>query len=114
MPASLEPNQRFPVVLDIDADKPAASRPTFYVVSLSMREQQRLGDELNAAIAHDTTEEIFAATCELLKKYVADWKNMGEYKYPCDFQDFLSHGEARELLRKILHASYVSDDEKKS
>ena len=114
MPASLEPNQRFPVVLDIDADKPVASRPTFYVVSLSMREQQRLGDELNAAIALDTTEKIFAATCDLLTKYVSDWKNMGRYKYPCDFQDFLSHSEARELLRKILHASYVSDDEKKS
>jgi hypothetical protein len=114
MPAALEPNQRFPIVLDIDKDKPVDSRPTFYVVSLSMREQQRLGDELNAALELNTTQEIFDATCQLLNKYLVGWRNMGQYQYPSDVQEFLSHSEARELLRKVLHSSYVSDDEKKS
>jgi hypothetical protein len=39
---------------------------------------------------------------------------MGEYKFgESDFRDFLSHGEARELLRKILANQHVEPDEKK-
>jgi len=114
MPASLEPYQRFPIVLDIDAQKPTAEQPTFFAMSLSMRDQKKLSDELDASLAHDTTEAIFNATCELLSKYIVGWKNMGPYVHPCDMQEFLSHNEARELLRKILHGSYVSVEEKKS
>lgn len=115
MPVCLEPNQRFPIVLDSDKDKPADIRPTFFVISLSMREQQKLATDKDAALALETTEAIFAATCELLGRYLVGWSNMGKYTYPdACVQDFLTHGEACELLRKTLSNSHVSIDEKKS
>lgn len=115
MPLCLEPNQRFPIVLDIDADKPVDTRPTFFVVSLSMREQTKLSAGMDAALSHDKTEQIFDATCELLDDYIVGWSNMGTHTYPdACVKDFLTHGEARELLRKILGNSHVSPEEKKS
>jgi len=115
MPLCLEPNQRFPIVLDIDADKPLDTRPTFFVVGLSMREQAKLSAGRDAALSHETTAEIFAATCDLLDDYLAGWANMGPHKYhEACVQDFLTHGEACELLRKILSNSHVSFEEKKS
>ncbi len=115
MPLCLEPNQRFPIVLDIDADKPVESRPTFFVVSLSMREQMKLSAGMDAALSHDSTEAIFDATCKLLDNYLVGWENMGPHDYSgANAADFLTHAEARELLRKILGNSHVSLEEKKS
>ena len=70
MPICLEPNQRFPIVLDSDKDKPIATRPTFFVVSLSMREQLKLSAGMDAALSHESTEAIFDATCKLLDDYL--------------------------------------------
>lgn len=115
MPAFLEPDQKFPVVLDIDKDKPKATRPTFMVKSLSMREQKRLSDDMDAAFEHETASQICDATCELVKRYIVGWENMGQYKFgESDLQEFLSIQEARELLRKVLSNSYVQHEEKKS
>ena len=114
MPISLEPNLKFPVVLDSDADKPADVRPTFYSRSLTMREQQKLSEEMDESLRDKTTEQIFKATCDLLKKYLAGWANMGPFAFEdCDVQALLSHNEARELLRKILANQFVQADEKK-
>lgn len=114
MPISLEPNLKFPVVLDSDADKPADVRPTFYSRSLTMREQQKLSEEMDESIRNKTTDEIFRSTCELLKRYLAGWSNMGPFAFEdCDVQSLLSHNEARELLRKILANQFVQADEKK-
>lgn len=115
MPLCLEPNQRFPIVLDIDADKPLDTRPTFFAVSLSMREQTKLSAGMDAALSHSSTEAIFDATCELLNSYLVGWSNMGPHAFgTADVRDFLTHTEARELLRKILGNSHVSLEEKKS
>ena len=115
MPLCLEPNQRFPIVLDSDKDKPLATRPTFFVVSLSMREQMKLSAGMDAALSHDSTEAIFDATCKLLDDYLVGWSNMGPHDYSeASVTDFLTHSEARELLRKILGNSHVSLEEKKS
>jgi hypothetical protein len=114
MPIALEPNQRFPVVLDSDAEKPAESRPTFFSRSLTMREQQRLSEEMDESIRDKTTQQIFDATCELLKKYLVGWSNMGAFAFEdCDLASLLSHNEARELLRKILANQFLQHDEKK-
>ena len=47
MPLFLEPDQKYPIVLDSDADKPQESQPTFYARSQSMRGQQRIGQVLD-------------------------------------------------------------------
>ena len=115
MPAFLEPDQRFAVVLEIDKDKPKETRPTFIVKSLSMREQKRLSDDMDTALDRETTDQICDATCELVKRYVVGWENMGQFVFgESDLQEFLSIQEARELLRKVLSNSYVQHEEKKS
>jgi len=114
MPIALEPNLKFPVVLDSDSKKPVESRPTFFARSLTMREQQTLSLEMEESLTKETTQEIFNATCELLRKYLIGWSNMGSHDFQsCDLQDLLSHSEARELLRKILANQFVQADEKK-
>ncbi len=114
MPRFLEPNQKFPIVLDSDKDKPIDLRPTFFAKSLSMREQNKLGAQLDEAFAHKTTVAIFDATCELLKEHLVGWQNMGSYEFGCDVQEFLGHDEAREILRKVLANQHVTPEEKKS
>lgn len=115
MPLALEPGQRCAVVLDSDVSKPADSRPTFYVKALSMREQLRLSDEMDAALAHGKAEKIFDAACELLSKYLLGWSNMGSFTFGTDdLRDLLAHHEARELLRKVLSNSHLQPEEKKS
>lgn len=114
MPKSLEPGVLFGIVLDSDSSKPKSEQPTFMVPSLSMRDQTRLESEMEESLKHDTTEGLFNATCDLLTRYVRGWRNMGGHKFgECDLRDLLSHGEARELLRKVLANQHVEPDEKK-
>lgn len=114
MPIFLEPDQRFPVVLDSDKDKPIESRPTFFVKSLSMRKQLALSASMDDALSHPTALKIFEATCDLVNAHVVGWKNMGAFEFGCDVAEFLSHSEARELLSKVLSNQHVAPEEKKS
>jgi hypothetical protein len=114
MPLFLEPDQRFPIVLDSDKDKPIESRPTFFAKSQSMRSQLALSTAMDEALSHKTTQEIFDATCCLIADNITGWANMGAYTHGNDIKEFLSHGEARELLGKILSNQHVNPEEKKS
>jgi hypothetical protein len=114
MPKSLEPGLLFEVVLDSDSSKPKREQPTFLVPSLSMRDQTKLEAEMEESLKHDTTEGLFSSTCDLLSRYVRGWRNMGGHTFgECNLRDLLSHGEARELLRKTLANQHVEPDEKK-
>lgn len=114
MPLFLEPDQKFPVVLDSDKDKPAETRPTFFAKSQSMRSQLALSIAMDEALSLPTAKEIFDATCILVSDNLTGWKNMGAYTFGNDIKEFLSHGEARELLNKILSNQHVTPEEKKS
>ena len=114
MPLSLEPDLTLDIVLDTDKDKPKNVRPVFYSKSLNMRKQSILASEIDAAWEGKTADEVYAATCELLKKYIIGFSNMGQYAFGTDYQEFLSHEEAREILRKVLINQHVTPDEKKS
>jgi hypothetical protein len=115
MPVSLEPDQKLPIVLDCDLDKPLDSRPTFFFPSVSMRKYSSLSGEVDAAMEHKKADDIFAANCELFNKHCVGWRNMGGMEFgKSDIQDFLTHQEVRELLRKFLGNQHVSLDEKKS
>jgi hypothetical protein len=115
MPLFLEPEQRFPIVLDCDIDKPSESRPTFYARSLSMRQQTNLSSEIDAIFDDaKTTDTICDRTVAVINKYVIDWRNMGSFEYGSDIRDFLTQQEAMELLRKILANQHVQPEEKKS
>lgn len=112
MPIFLEPDQRFPIVLDSDEGKPIETRPTFFAKSLNMRGQLRLSAEMDDALSKLTAAEIFESTCKLISEYVVGWKNMGSFEFGCDVKEFLSHSEAREVLRKVLANQHVPLEEK--
>ena len=116
MPAFLEPNQAFPVVLDIDKDKPKDVQPTFMAKALSMREQRKLLsmlDRLNEDF-YKSHDEAFKDAVEALGNVVTGWKNISLVFAPEAFEDVLSYTEARELLRKIANNQHVQLEEKKS
>lgn len=115
MPLFLEPNQRFPIVLDSDLGKPIESRPTFYARSLSMRAQNDLSSAIDGIFEHaKSTTDICDRTVEVINRYVCGWSNMGDFAYGCDVREFLSQQEALQLLRKIMGNQHVQLPEKKS
>jgi len=114
MPACLEPNVKFAIVLEFDKDKPKETQPAFFVRALSSRAQGKLSDDVDAAIRHETTQEIRQATKDLLLQNVTGWVNMGDYKFPDDIDDVCSVQDMREILFKLLASSYVQYEEKKS
>lgn len=117
MPLFLEPDQKYPIVLDSDADKPEESRPTFFAKSQSMRGQQKVGDVLDLWTNNPdlTVAELFDATIVVLADVVVGWKNMGEIEFSAEaLRDVLTYQEARELLRKVMYNQHLTTDEKKS
>jgi hypothetical protein len=117
MPISLEPGQKYPVVLDCDQDKPEATRPTFYAKSQSMRGQQRIGEVLDLWTSSDdlTIAELFAQTVDVLSGVLVGWKNMNDIEFSKEnLAEVLTYSEARELLRKVMYNQHITSDEKKS
>ena len=75
MPIFLEPDQRFPVVLTSDKDKPEGTRPTFFARSQSMRGQQRIADALDSLHGENiTTQGLFSAVCDVLHNVIVTGK----------------------------------------
>ncbi len=115
MPAFLEPDQTFPIVLDIDKDKPADAMPVFLAISVSMREATKLTNLIDA-LTEDAkdTEEIYSRAIAAVIKYVKGWKNMGGLEFSETNLRNLTYLEARELLRKVYSNQHVQIEEKKS
>ena len=116
MPISLEPDKRFSVVLDCDAAKPKESRPTFFVLSQTMRGHKEILDVIDCRYQEEiTVDEIFELTCKKLSEVIVGWSNMGDHVFgQSDLRDLLTFNEATELLRKVGRNSHVEPEEKKS
>ena len=118
MPIFLEPDQRFPIVLDSDLDKPIESRPTFYAVSQSMRGQRKIAAVLDRMFDKDDQpdiDELYGDAVDLLGSVLVGWKNMGGIEFSEEaLEDVLDYMEARELMRKIANNQHVTKEEKKS
>ena len=117
MPLFLEPGQKYPIVLDTDADKPEAVRPTFFAKSQSMRGQQKIGEVLDMWTDNPnlTLKDLFDATIDVLDGVVVGWKNMGGFEFSIDeLRGVLNYNEARELLRKVMYNQHITAEEKKS
>jgi len=126
MPKCLEPNQRFPIVLDSDQHKPEESRPTFFVLALSMRDQIPLMETIQSWRERQdlTGQQMFKENIEQLKKVVVGWTNMVDERDPDNpveiefahenFELVLGFPEARELVEKCFANNHVSPEEKKS
>jgi len=116
MPVFLEPDQRFPVVLASDKDKPVESRPTFFAKSQSMRGQRRIAAVLDRLTEDKevTHDELLDDIIEALGGVLTGWQNMGQPYSKDALEDVLSYTEARELLRLVAYNQHVSLEEKKS
>jgi hypothetical protein len=117
MPLFLEPGQKYPIVLDCDADKPKATQPTFYARSQSMRGQQKIGDVLDlwTSTPDITHGQLFDATVDVLSGVLAGWVNMAGIEFSAEsLRELLTYQEARELLRKAMYNQHITTDEKKS
>ena len=116
MPIFLEPGQSFPVVLDCDKDKPAETRPTFYVRSQSMRGQKRILEVLDRLSTDEsvTVDDLFSDAVNVLSDVIVRWTNMNNIELSKEAMlDVLTYQEARELLRKVAYNQHVTTDEKK-
>lgn len=117
MPLFLEPGQKYPIVLDVDAAKPKETQPTFFARSQSMRGQQQIGEVLDLWTENPdvTVRELFDQTIQVLSGVVVGWKNMGGIEFSADgLREVLNYNEARELLRKVMYNQHITADEKKS
>ena len=117
MPIALEPGQQYPIVLDVDKDKPENVRPVFFAKSQSMRGQQAIGTVLDLWSDNDdlTITQLFDSTCRVLSDVIVGWKNMSGIEFtPEAIRDVLTYGEAREVLRKVMYNQHITPDEKKS
>lgn len=117
MPLFLEPDQKYPVILDCDADKPKATQPTFFARSQSMRGQQKIADALDQWTDNPnlSVKELFSSTIEVLSSVIVGWSNMGGIEFSGEsLSDVLTYQEARELLRKVMYNQHITTDEKKS
>jgi hypothetical protein len=122
MGRALEPGEKFPIVLDWDADKPEDQRPTIYTVALSMRRQMRLGQLLDEAPNAKNSTEFFNAVEQGLSEVITGWRNFrdpasgAEIPYSRDaLKDVFTTSEAYEVFRKVLAGGNVSKaDEKNS
>jgi len=116
MPVFLEPDQKFPIVLASDKDKPAETRPTFFAKSQSMRGQRRIAVVLDRLTEDKeaTTDQLFDDAIEALATVLTGWHNMGQPYSKDALEDVLSYSEARELLRLVSYNQHVTLEEKKS
>ena len=115
MPVFLEPDQKFPIVLERDKAKPAESRPTFYAKSQSMRGQRRVADTLDRLSEKDiSNKQLFDDIIETLSVVLVGWSNMGRPYAKESIEDVIDYFEARELLRLVAYNQHVTTEEKKS
>jgi len=122
MPILLDPDQTYPIVLNVDKDKP--NPPTFRAKAQSMRSHIQVAAVLDSwAETKDTlkVEDVYNQTIDILSGVVVGWSNMVDPKTSKDipfttdaFRDVLTYNEARELISKCVYNMHLSADEKKT
>lgn len=121
MPIALEPGGRYPVVLEIDKNKPEATRPTFYFKALAgrkWREAARISDSLE--LQRDSFQ-VVDQLYEAVKWGLVDWEHMIDPETgqaipfnPDDLDLIIQPAEAAELIPKMLTAGLPTGDERKN
>jgi hypothetical protein len=113
MPIFLEPDQRFPVVLECDKDKPAESMPKFLCKSQSSRGMLRIAEVLDRDYTHSLAEAVDVIAEEVMEHCVG-WEHIPHEFTLENVKLVLHYYEMRELLRKIAMNQHVQAEEKKS
>lgn len=112
MPRALEPGGRYPIVLDIDRDKPDGKRPTTWSRHLSGRDYRTLAEFEPARASHSA---VFESCCDAIFPYLTGWDCMidptsgDEIPFSRENMDLVySIDDLYELLGKMLIGEMVS------
>lgn len=114
MPIALEPGGRYPVVLEIDKDKPAATRPTFYFRALSGRKIKEATSYLAELKESANDDMAFVKFFDAVRVGLVGWEHMidpetGEpIAYdPQELDALVTPHEAMELFYKMIEVGAV-------
>lgn len=115
MPLALDPEARFELVLESDADKPAGERPTFVCRFMPNRDWKvvaHVADRIGE-LAAEGIEAMLTQMEDALALALVDWRHMGGIDYARErIPDVLTPGELVELIQKAVQQTSVSVAEK--
>jgi len=118
MPLGLEPNRKFPVILEVDAGK--ENPPTFYFKYLTGRDWRKLAEMSDKITSADGGAEAIDLIYESLGKGLVGWENMIDPEthepIPFDIKELdrmVSMTETHELMEKFRNQGIGADDKKK-
>ena len=117
MPRALNPNSRFPVVLDSDAS--SDPKPTFWFRFLTGAEFMELDDAVSSQQAAGTARDLAAPVYTVLRMGLVDWTNLRDHDgnpipyQPADLERFVDYGEACELAVKMRTGCMLSEGDLK-
>ena len=121
MPKALDPEQTFDVVLDCDADKPAAERPTFMYRHLNGRQWRKLAALSDAFSSAGGGAAALDSIYEGVAIGLVGWRNMTDpatgKPIPFDAENIdlvLNPHEADELTAKVMAVGTPSPGEEES
>jgi hypothetical protein len=120
MPLALDPNETTDVVLAVDEDKPAETRPTFFVRYLTSRQWLAVSKLLKEADAAPNDDEAAPLLDQALAAMVVGWRNMIQRDgqpivyTPGARGGILTVREKRNLVIRARHAINLSEREKKA
>ena len=118
----LDPDNRFPIVLDDKCEQPQANRPTFHGRVLSCRAWAAAYDAWLATYAPELSNvDMIDQRLALAPQLICGWQNVVDPATgaarafdPSVLADILTIEEFNELLTKALRQNRVSEDEVKN
>jgi hypothetical protein len=120
MPLALDPNETTDVVLAVDEDKPAETRPTFCVRYLTSREWLTASKLVRQYDEAETDEQGEPLLDQILAMMIVGWRNItGRDGQPIVYTPGAEGGiltvrEKRNLVIRARHAINLSEREKKA
>lgn len=118
MPRALDPQARFPIVLD--SDKGKTPEPTFWFKYLTGREHMQVDETTRQIDGMATDVELYGPVYSALRIGLVGWDNLvgpdGPIPYtPANLECILDYREACELVGKMRQACILgAEDAKKS
>lgn len=106
MPIALNPDLRFKIYLDSDAEIPESKRPAFICKHMTGRLWQKYAEVSDSIQAAESGTIALDRVVDALLISVVGWENMGGHKFSRDkMLEVLLPAEIKELVNKVMLAS---------
>ena len=120
MPRSLDPSSRLTMVLACDVDKPAETQPRIFARTLTLNQQRKLMQAMDAMNKAVTPVEKIEAALDAAEVCLIGWQNMADPDTgkPIEFTrdnigDVLTLEELVEVFNAVTSASVPPPEDKK-